>query len=233
MIFVRRQLDQLPQTLGEKLRALRRGQAVSLEMMERDTQIRRSYLQALERGEYEKLPEPLYARNFIRSYARVLGADEDYFLELYEEECGLCDLIIPMQTPRQKMNRGRLRIWNSFIKFGLLSLILIFAFGYLGWQVRSIVAPPEIVIVSPANESLTADATITIEGFVDNDATVYVNGKQVVVNTDSTFITQIDLQKGLNEILIEAERRYSRRAIIKRNVVFSPESGISHVSFLY
>lgn len=212
---------------------MRRGQAVSLEMMEKDTQIRRSYLQALEKGEYEKLPAPLYARNFIRSYARVLGADEDYFLELYEEECGLCDLIVPMQTPRQKMAKGRLRIWNSFIKFGLLSLILVFAFGYLGWQVKSIVAPPEIVIVSPVNESLTGDATITIEGFVDKDATVYVNGKQVVVNADSTFKTQIDLKKGLNEIMIEAERRYSRRAIIQRNVVFSPESGISRVSFLH
>ena len=95
MVFVMRKLDRVPQTLGEKLRALRRGQAVSLIMLEETTHIQRRYLEALERGRYDELPEPLYTRNFIKAYARVLGADETYFLELYEQESGRMDLLAP------------------------------------------------------------------------------------------------------------------------------------------
>lgn len=233
MVFVKRKLDDDQKTLGEQLRALRRGQAVSLEMMERDTQIRKSYLVALERGDYKELPEPLYARNFIKSYTRTLGADEGYFLELYEEECGQCDLITPMQTPRQKMRKGRLATWNRFVTYGLLSAVFLGVLSYFGWQVRSIISPPDVVIVSPIDRSLVSNPTIVVEGFVEEDTTVYVNGVQVVVNSDSTFNTQIDLAQGLNVISVEAERRYSKRSVIERRVVFEPETGISRVSFFY
>ena len=149
MAFVIRQFHN-EQTLGEKLRALRRGQAVTLEMMTKKTLIRASYLRALERGEYNHLPEPLYARNFIRSYTRTLGADEEYFLELYEEECGQCDLVAPMQTPRQKIRSGRLRIWHKIGVYSAMSLVLLGFSTYLGLQVHSIVTAPEVIIFSPS-----------------------------------------------------------------------------------
>ncbi|MCH8049776.1 helix-turn-helix domain-containing protein [Patescibacteria group bacterium] len=231
MVFVMRKLDRVPQTLGEKLRALRRGQAVSLDMMERATHIQRRYLEALERGRYENLPEPLYTRNFIRAYTRVLNADEHYFLELYQEECGLCDLVGPMRTPRQKVKKSRFFVWNQFVKFGLLGLVAFSVIGYLGWQVQSIMAPPNVILFSPADESMTTEAMIHVEGVVEGEATVYVNGEQVVVNQDQSFETEVDLEKGLNVITIEAERRYSRRAVIERRVVFEPEEGTPRVSF--
>lgn len=235
MVFVMRKLDQVPQTLGEKLRALRRGQAVSLDMMEKATQVQRSYLEALERGRYEELPEPMYSRNFIRAYARALGADEQYFIELYEEECGLCDLVEPMRAPRQKVRRGRFLIWNRFVKLGLIGLVLVGVVSYMGWQVNSIVAPPEVVLFTPQDRLLTDSAAVTVEGYVDGEATVYVDGQQVVVNDDQTFWVEVDLERGLNVILVEAERRYSRRASVERHVVFDPEEseqGITSVSFL-
>jgi len=220
MVFVMRKLDRVPQTLGEKLRALRRGQAVSMEMMEKDTLIQRRYLEALERGRYDELPEPLYTRNFIRAYARVLKADETYFLELYEEECGRCDLVEPMQTPRQRLRRVKLYVWNRFIKFGAVLAVALALFGYLGWQIQAIIEPPSVILFSPVDSTITHEPMIELDGYVEEDATVYVNGEQVVVNPDNTFSTTLDLEKGLNIIRIEAERRYSRRALVERRVVF-------------
>lgn len=225
MVFVMRKLDQVPQTLGNKLRALRRGQAVSLDMMEDRTRVQRKYLIALEQGDYEHLPAPLYTRNFIRSYARSLDADENYFLELYEEECGRCDLVDPMRMPRQRVRRIRFLVWNRFVKFGAVLAVILLLFGYLGWQIQSIVAPPEIVLFSPADESITLKAISTVEGLVEEDTTVFVNGSQVIVNADRTFKTDVDLEKGLNVIVVEAERRYSRRAHVERRVLFDPGSG--------
>ena len=227
MVFVMRKLDRDPQRLGEKLRALRRGQAVSMEMMEKATLVQRKYLIALEKGNYPALPEPLYTRNFIRSYARVLKADEDYFLELYAEECGLCDLVEPMRTPRQRMRGMKLLVWNRFVKLGLISLVAFSVFGYLGWQIKSITAAPELFIFAPVDASMTTEAFTTVEGMVDGEATVYVNGENIVVDEDHSFSVIVDLEKGLNVITVEAERRYSRRAELSKRVVFEPEDAFA------
>lgn len=232
MVFVMRKLDRVPQTLGDKLRALRRGQAVSMEMMERATHVQRRYLEALERGRYEELPEPLYTRNFIRAYARVLQADEEYFLELYSEECGRCDLVEPMRTPRQKVRKSRFFVWNRFMKVGVLSFIALAVVGYLGWQIHSVMSPPQVVLLSPTDASITSNAMVEVEGVVEGEATVYVNGQQVVVNQDQTFEALVDLDRGLNVITIEAERRYSRRAVVERRVVFDPQESSGQVSFI-
>lgn len=223
MVFVRRQLDQAPQSLGEKLRALRRGQAVSMKMMERATHIQRRYLESLERGRYDRLPEPLYTRNFIRAYARVLKADENYFLELYAEECGKCDLVTPMRTPRQKVRRSKFLVWGQLGKYSLLSGVALVVFGYLGWQITSIMKPPEVFLFAPAEATMTSEAMIAVEGVVTGEATVYINGEQVVVDEYNQFATEVDLARGLNIITVQAERQYSRPRIIERRVVFDPE----------
>jgi len=231
MVFVKRQLDCEPQSLAEKLRALRRNQAVTLDMMERKTHIQRNYLEALEKGKFEDLPEPLYSRNFIRAYARALGADEKYFLELYDEECGLCDLIEPMCSPRQRVNKKRFYVWSKFIRYGLIASLLLCVVSYIGWQVISIIEPPKIILLSPAADMLTHEAEISIHGLVEGEASVYVNGEPIVVNDDFSFEATVDLEQGLNNLIIEAERRYSRQAVIERSVVFDPQSGISQVGY--
>ncbi|MDP2631633.1 MAG: helix-turn-helix domain-containing protein [Candidatus Uhrbacteria bacterium] len=224
-----RKLDRVPQTLGEKLRALRRGQAVSMDMMERSTHIQRRYLEAMEKGRFDKLPAPLYTRNFIRAYARELKADEHYFLELYDEECGRCDLVEPMRMPRQRVGKWRFFVWNRLVKFGIFASLAFLVIGYLGWQIQSIVSPPDVVLFSPLDSSIASDAILRVDGMVDGEATVYVNGEQVVVSNDMTFSTEVDLEKGLNTIVVEAERRYSRRSIEERRVVFDPQ-GVPKVS---
>ncbi len=63
--------------MGERLRAARIDQALTIEEVEATTRINRIYLEALEEGEYEALPAPVYARGFMRSYARFLSLDPE------------------------------------------------------------------------------------------------------------------------------------------------------------
>src|SRR5690606_16750342 len=63
--------------MGERLRATRIGHALTLEEAEQTTKINRVYLAALEEGRFETLPAPVYARGFMRSYARYLGIDPE------------------------------------------------------------------------------------------------------------------------------------------------------------
>lgn len=232
MGFVMRKLDRVPQTLGEKLRALRRGQAVTLDVIERETHIQRRYLEALERGRYAELPEPLYTRNFIRAYARALHADERYFLELYDEECGRCDLLDPMRLPRQRVRRGSFFSLPHVMTAALLGFVAVAVLGYFGWQFRQLVRPPEVVLYGPEDGMATDSALLPVTGeVVKGEATLTINGEEIVLDANNSFATTIDLERGLNVVTIEAKRRYSRSAVIYRRVVFDPSGEeISSVS---
>ena len=61
------------QELGKALTQARIARGLTLHDVERDTRISLKYLQALEGGEIEVLPAPVYARAFMRTYAQYLG----------------------------------------------------------------------------------------------------------------------------------------------------------------
>jgi cytoskeletal protein RodZ len=52
------------------------------------TRIRQKWLEALENGEYSKLPRGAVARGFLRTYAAYLGLDSQAVLDLYSDESG-------------------------------------------------------------------------------------------------------------------------------------------------
>lgn len=221
MSFVMRKLDDVPETLGEKLRSLRRTQAVSLLMLEEKTRIQKRYLEALEHGRYDELPEPLYTRNFLRAYARTLGADEQYFLELYEEEVGQTDLLGPHRLPRTRVRRGRFMVFSRITTAVALILPALIIVGYLSWQISVLLRPPEVTVISPVEGAAVQSALLVVEGDVtDDEVTVTINDKTVVIDEDLHFKTEVDLTRGLNVVTVEAKRRYSRPAIIYRRVVF-------------
>ncbi|MXZ47457.1 MAG: PASTA domain-containing protein [Chloroflexi bacterium] len=63
--------------LGEWLRTSREERGYDFDRVERDTRISRGYIEAMERDQFDTLPAPVYARGFVRSYARYLGLDEE------------------------------------------------------------------------------------------------------------------------------------------------------------
>ncbi|MBO8141378.1 MAG: helix-turn-helix domain-containing protein [Firmicutes bacterium] len=68
-----------------RLRKARSAMGVDLDEVHRVTRIARRYLEALEAGEFERCPAEVYARGFIRIYARYLNLDPDRVLLEYDE----------------------------------------------------------------------------------------------------------------------------------------------------
>lgn len=73
-------------SLSRMLREAREAKGVTLRQAEVATRVRGKYLRGLEAGEWASLPEPLYVRGFLRSYARYLGLDGEKALSLYDQE---------------------------------------------------------------------------------------------------------------------------------------------------
>ncbi len=63
--------------IGLVLERARKEKGLSLEEAERATKIRKRYLAGLERDDYSVLPDAVYARGFLKTYANFLGLDGD------------------------------------------------------------------------------------------------------------------------------------------------------------
>ena len=63
--------------IGRVLERARKDRGLTLEEAEKATKIRRRYLEGLERDDYTVLPDAVYARGFLKTYANFLGLDGD------------------------------------------------------------------------------------------------------------------------------------------------------------
>ena len=61
--------------IGRVLERARKDRGLSLEEAEKATKIRRRYLEGLEQDDYTMLPDAVYARGFLKTYANFLGLD--------------------------------------------------------------------------------------------------------------------------------------------------------------
>ncbi|HSL42963.1 MAG TPA: RodZ domain-containing protein [Anaerolineales bacterium] len=70
----------MTQTIGQRLKAEREAQRLTLEKVFEATRIRMQYLQALEEDDLSVMPSPVQSRGYLRNYAEFLGFDVDEVL---------------------------------------------------------------------------------------------------------------------------------------------------------
>ena len=223
MVFVRRTLETEARTLGERLRLLRRTQAVSMDMLVDATRIQRKYLEALEWGNYHHLPDPLYTRNFIRAYARYLGADETYFLELFAREVARSDLLAPHRLPRRRVRSIFFLSFPQVITAGVIVSVFFLGIFWLYSRIVVVFLPPEIVVQAPAYEEIVHTPWVRVVGEVKNkEASVRIGESTIPLAPDGSFTLEVPLRVGPNRIAISARSQYSSAYEEVRTVVYVP-----------
>ena len=83
--------EPVPETLptaGERLRAAREKQKLSLEDIAAQTRIPQRHLASIETGEWDNLPAPTYTIGFAKNYAGVVGLDRAEIGDQLREEMG-------------------------------------------------------------------------------------------------------------------------------------------------
>ena len=75
------------QRIGDEIRAARENTGFTLEQVSRETRVHISHLRAIEEMTPGLLGAPVYAKGYIKSYARFLGMDEQTTLDRYLSEC--------------------------------------------------------------------------------------------------------------------------------------------------
>lgn len=75
-------------SLGELLHDARLRAGLELSEVAAKTHVRKTYLEALETESFDALPEDVYARNFLRLYARTVGVDPEDALARFDAARG-------------------------------------------------------------------------------------------------------------------------------------------------
>lgn len=68
---------------GPNLRALREGRGITLREIYERTRVTVVNLEAIETGQFQRLPSPAYAKTFIKAYADAVGIDGKMIHEAY------------------------------------------------------------------------------------------------------------------------------------------------------
>lgn len=120
--------------LGPTLRAAREKQGITLDKAEQETKIRKKYLKALEEENFDILPGSVYARGFLRNYARFLGLNAEDLVKQYKES-QLHEEVEEQNEPvAEPVGQGRKKSYLLPVIWGLLLIAaaVIFFSGLLG-----------------------------------------------------------------------------------------------------
>lgn len=152
----------MPDSVGEMLSAARRAQGKSLVEIEGATRIRAKLLEALERGDHEKLPNPAYVRGYIISIAKYLEINPGPLLAAYSQETGHKTARDQMRLPQTVVptrERQHAIPWKTALAIAGAIAFIAAGFWLLG---RLTDDPQELPPVPNVPESTqTAEASIT------------------------------------------------------------------------
>ncbi|MDK2872278.1 MAG: cytoskeleton protein RodZ [Desulfomicrobiaceae bacterium] len=157
------------QAIGQILREAREAKGLSLAEVEARTKISIPVLGALEEGDTSRLPHPVYAKGFLRSYAGLLGLDGTDLCARFARAYPVPDEMedAPEEraahirvTVRHPEDEDRWRPWAVRVAGGLVAVVVAVG-GWYGFQwyiLPQVVALRQAatLVTQPANETVPA-----------------------------------------------------------------------------
>jgi len=202
------------ETLGQVFRRYREEANLKIEQVEKDIKISQRMLHAIENDKYDILPEDLYVKNIIKSYADYLSLDYNKLLNLYKNNRGeIKDNIIKEQK------KNRVYITPQIFRYIIISIIILALAIYLGFQINNIFIAPKLEVYRPDKNITTSQNFIEIKGFTEKEARVFINDKEIYIDSNGEFKATLDLQKGLNTIKISASKKHSKENVVYREIL--------------
>jgi transcriptional regulator with XRE-family HTH domain len=120
--------------LGEFLRRERELRHISLDDVAERTKISRRYLEAIEEGQYDRLPGETFVRSFIRSYAQSVGLDPADTLLMYSQSRMVYETpsLRTARTPRARRSWSeRSLLWLLMAGVLIVGVVLMSVVGFL------------------------------------------------------------------------------------------------------
>ncbi len=201
--------------VGQKLQEERLRQGLTIEDVSENTKIRPSFLEAIEKGEYDKLPSASYAHGFVKNYTNFLGLPEKEILALFRREFDEEKIyrVLPQGMARDFHTT---RIKTS--QFFLIAFLFITLIGYILFQYKDALINPGVSISSPKDNEVVNSTTVLVSGKTNPENVVYVGGFPVSVDENGNFKKTVSVFSGKNEIKIKVVNRFNKSTELSKFV---------------
>lgn len=202
------------ETLSEYLLVARKGLGLSLDEVAKKTGIKPVFVEALETGNFGKLPAQVYVLGFLRELGILYSVEPEVLLVQFKKEQQIQQ---QLHKKRQALAKPGLRkFWDKIIITPrLISLVVGLLFigltlSYIIWQVWSINKTPSLRILEPQDQAVVAGSFVMVKGQTGAGNTVMINGQNIFVDPQGNFQTQLGLSPGPKEIEVVAKNRFGK-----------------------
>jgi cytoskeletal protein RodZ len=195
--------------VGERLRAEREQQQITLEQVAERTRVPSRHLSAIETGQYSSLPAPTYSAGFVKTYARMLGLDGQKLSEEFRAEMGVAS--VPQYQPAPYEPADPRRTPPAGLALLALLVALVVGLGYLYWRGSSdqptelAAGGPATPTTLPATTPVAAPAPATISAQPASTP----GGPIVIGSTQDVWIKVSDSGKTLYMGVLKTGDRYT------------------------
>jgi cytoskeleton protein RodZ len=114
-----------PATLGERLRAARLNQDLTVEQLSTELRIEAKQLHALEENRFEQIGVPVFVKGYLKQYGTRLGLDVADLLAAYHQQTTLADVEV------QPSRTIKLRDERQITAWALAVIVLLLVIGGL------------------------------------------------------------------------------------------------------
>lgn len=202
--------------ISEMLRTQREERGISFETVEQDTKIKKEFILAIEKGNFQDLPSG-YALGFVKNYSKYLGIPVSEAVPLFRREYSgkhVTHIVPNFRKTQHKFNRKLFFNTKTFLIFVVIILVSIYIF----FQYSSLFFAPKLTISQPKNEQIIEGNVVEVKGTTDPYATVTINNEDTYVDLQGNFKKSEYLFSGTNKISIAAKNRFGKKTIREINV---------------
>ncbi len=178
---------------GEILKSSRVSQNLSIQDVVKATKIPEEFIKAIEKNEYQNLPDGVYAQLYVKKYAQFLHLSSQKIAAIFRRDYH--DDKDSVAFSFQKLNF--FSKWQGYIAGGFLVILFL---GYLIYQYFSYVRPPDVKITS---KEFSSQGWV-ISGKTHSGATLTIDGQIVNLDDNGRFVYTADRQNNQIHIIVRS-----------------------------
>jgi hypothetical protein len=213
--------------LGQILKSQRKKRKLTYDKVYALAKIHPKYLGALENNDYSVFDGELHARGFLKIYADLLGLDVEKVLALWRREYG--HEVVGSSVERRVPSGGLHKLKDGFslsadrLFWVAVSIVFLAFFGYIYRSYKTYQGPPDLTINFPEDNSVVTGSLVDVSGSTDIDSTVLVNGDNLLLKPDGSFLTSLRLREGVNTISIVSINKLDKKNEKVLTLIYRPE----------
>ncbi|NCU44454.1 hypothetical protein EOM71_02120 [Candidatus Falkowbacteria bacterium] len=185
----------------------------------RRLKIKPEHIRAIENNDLGRLPVRINLVKILADYLQLLGFSK-------EEATPIISYWQKTDRSRKENFFGRHLVrrrdlWScpQIIRNSLVAIAIVVAVIYIVFSLKNIVAPPRLIITSPANDIATSQRQLWIIGQTEPEVQLEINGETLLSDRAGSFNQPINLRSGINNLNITAVKKYGGRTTVIRQIM--------------